>query len=83
MPNITMLDINELKKTKLKPGEVPFGKGNIRGVAAPESANNAAARDARCDARIHSSSQTIIVLTLATPPMASSTALITPPWMRL
>ena len=29
------------KKTKLKPGEVPFGKGNIRGVAAPESANNA------------------------------------------
>ena len=30
------------KKTKLHPGEVPFGKGNIRGVAAPESANNAA-----------------------------------------
>ena len=30
------------KKTKLKPGEVPFGQGNIRGVAAPESANNAA-----------------------------------------
>jgi putative tricarboxylic transport membrane protein len=29
------------KKTKLQPGEVPFGKGNIRGVAAPESANNA------------------------------------------
>ena len=29
------------KKTKLKPGEVPFGQGNIRGVAAPESANNA------------------------------------------
>ena len=29
------------KKTKLKPGEVPFGKGNIRGVASPESANNA------------------------------------------
>jgi putative tricarboxylic transport membrane protein len=23
------------KKTKLKPGEVPFGKGNIRGVASP------------------------------------------------
>jgi TctA family transporter len=23
------------KKTKLKPGEVPFGQGNIRGVAAP------------------------------------------------
>jgi TctA family transporter len=29
------------KKTKLKPGEVPFGQGNIRGVCAPESANNA------------------------------------------
>ncbi len=32
------------KKTKLRPGEVPFGKGNIRGVAAPESANNAGAQ---------------------------------------
>ena len=29
------------KKTRLKPGEVQFGKGNIRGVAAPEAANNA------------------------------------------
>ena len=29
------------KKTKLKSDEVPFGQGNIRGVAAPESANNA------------------------------------------
>ncbi len=29
------------KKTKLQEGEVPFGQGNIRGVAAPESANNA------------------------------------------
>ncbi|MDQ8019719.1 MAG: tripartite tricarboxylate transporter permease, partial [Bordetella sp.] len=29
------------KKLKLKPGEIPFGKGNIRGVAGPESANNA------------------------------------------
>jgi TctA family transporter len=29
------------KKTTLRPGEMPFGKGNIRGVAAPESANNA------------------------------------------
>ena len=29
------------KKTKLRPGEVPFGQGNIRGVAAPEAANNA------------------------------------------
>lgn len=32
------------KKTRIGPGEVPFGKGNIRGVAAPESANNAAAQ---------------------------------------
>ncbi|MDR2129187.1 MAG: tripartite tricarboxylate transporter permease, partial [Burkholderiaceae bacterium] len=29
------------KKTRLHAGEIPFGKGNIRGVAAPESANNA------------------------------------------
>jgi putative tricarboxylic transport membrane protein len=32
------------KKLKLKPGEVPFGTGNIRGVAGPESANNAGAQ---------------------------------------
>lgn len=32
------------KKTQLKPGELPFGRGNIRGVASPESANNAAAQ---------------------------------------
>lgn len=32
------------RRTKLKPGEVPFGSGNIRGVAAPESANNAASQ---------------------------------------
>ena len=32
------------KKTKLRPGEVPFGQGNIRGVAAPEAANNAGAQ---------------------------------------
>ncbi len=32
------------KKIKMKPGEVPFGYGNIRGVAAPESANNAGAQ---------------------------------------
>ena len=32
------------KKLKMKPGEVPFGKGNIRGVAGPESANNAGAQ---------------------------------------
>ncbi|HEY5580882.1 MAG TPA: tripartite tricarboxylate transporter permease [Rhodoferax sp.] len=32
------------KKIKMKPGEVPFGQGNIRGVAGPESANNAGAQ---------------------------------------
>ena len=32
------------KKVRSKPGEVEFGKGNIRGVAAPESANNAGAQ---------------------------------------
>ncbi len=32
------------KKVRLKPGELPLGKGNIRGVAAPESANNAGAQ---------------------------------------
>jgi len=32
------------KKTKVREGEMPFGKGNIRGVAAPEAANNAAAQ---------------------------------------
>ncbi len=32
------------KKIRLKPGEVPFGQGNIRGVASPESANNAGAQ---------------------------------------
>ncbi|MDR1969295.1 MAG: tripartite tricarboxylate transporter permease [Burkholderiaceae bacterium] len=34
------------KKTRLRPGEPPFGKGNIRGVAAPESASNAGAQTA-------------------------------------
>ena len=47
------------KKTKLKPGEVPFGQGNIRGVAAPESANNAG-----------SQSSFIPLLTLGIPPNA-------------
>ena len=47
------------KKTKLQPGEVPFGKGNIRGVAAPESANNAA-----------SQTSFIPLLTLGIPPNA-------------
>ena len=32
------------KKIKLKPGEIQFGKGNIRGVAGPEAANNAGAQ---------------------------------------
>lgn len=32
------------KKINPKPGEVPFGEGNIRGVAGPESANNAGAQ---------------------------------------
>ena len=32
------------KKMKLKPGEIAFGKGNIRGVAGPEAANNAGAQ---------------------------------------
>ncbi|NDZ13648.1 tripartite tricarboxylate transporter permease [Variovorax sp. WS11] len=32
------------KKLRRKPGEVPFGQGNIRGVAGPESANNAGAQ---------------------------------------
>jgi TctA family transporter len=47
------------KKTKLAPGEVPFGQGNIRGVAAPESANNAA-----------SQTSFIPLLTLGIPPNA-------------
>ena len=47
------------KKTKLKPGEVPFGKGNIRGVASPESANNAG-----------SQTSFIPLLTLGIPPNA-------------
>ncbi|QXL84710.1 tripartite tricarboxylate transporter permease [Comamonas sp. NLF-1-9] len=32
------------KKTRLGEGELPFGEGNIRGVAGPESANNAGAQ---------------------------------------
>ena len=47
------------KKTKLKDGEVPFGQGNIRGVAAPESANNAG-----------SQTSFIPLLTLGIPPNA-------------
>jgi TctA family transporter len=47
------------KKTRLKKGEVPFGQGNIRGVAAPESANNAGAQ-----------TSFIPLLTLGIPPNA-------------
>jgi TctA family transporter len=47
------------KKTKLQPDEVPFGKGNIRGVAAPEAANNAGAQ-----------TSFIPLLTLGIPPNA-------------
>lgn len=32
------------KKLRMRAGEVPFGEGNIRGVAGPESANNAGAQ---------------------------------------
>jgi TctA family transporter len=47
------------KRMKMKPGEVPFGQGNIRGVAAPESANNAG-----------SQTSFIPLLTLGIPPNA-------------
>ena len=47
------------KKAKGRPGEVPFGKGNIRGVAGPESANNAG-----------SQTSFIPMLTLGIPPNA-------------
>ncbi len=47
------------KKMALKPGQIPFGKGNIRGVAAPESANNAGAQ-----------TSFIPLLTLGIPPNA-------------
>ncbi|GAB4404934.1 MAG: tripartite tricarboxylate transporter permease [Rhodoferax sp.] len=47
------------KKTRLQPGEVPFGQGNIRGVAAPEAANNAGAQ-----------TSFIPLLTLGIPPNA-------------
>jgi putative tricarboxylic transport membrane protein len=47
------------KRTKLRAGEVPFGKGNIRGVAAPEAANNAGAQ-----------TSFIPLLTLGIPPNA-------------
>lgn len=53
------------KKSKLQEGEVPFGQGNIRGVAGPESANNAAAQTAF-----------IPMLTLGIPPNATMALMI-------
>ena len=47
------------KKSKGRVGEVPFGQGNIRGVAGPESANNAGAQ-----------TSFIPMLTLGIPPNA-------------
>ena len=47
------------KKIKGRMGEVPFGQGNIRGVAGPESANNAGAQ-----------TSFIPMLTLGIPPNA-------------
>ncbi len=47
------------KKIPLKPGEKPLGTGNIRGVASPESANNAGAQ-----------TSFIPLLTLGIPPNA-------------
>jgi putative tricarboxylic transport membrane protein len=47
------------RRPSCKPGEVPFGQGNIRGVAAPESANNAG-----------SQTSFIPLLTLGIPPNA-------------
>jgi putative tricarboxylic transport membrane protein len=47
------------KKMPMKAGEVPFGQGNIRGVAGPESANNAGAQ-----------TSFIPMLTLGIPPNA-------------
>jgi TctA family transporter len=47
------------KKTRGRADEVPFGKGNIRGIAGPESANNAGAQ-----------TSFIPMLTLGIPPNA-------------
>ena len=47
------------KKMKLRQGDTPFGKGNIRGIAGPESANNAGAQ-----------TSFIPMLTLGIPPNA-------------
>ena len=47
------------KKMRMRPGEAAFGRGNIRGVAGPESANNAGAQ-----------TSFIPMLTLGIPPNA-------------
>jgi TctA family transporter len=47
------------KKVRFRAGEVPFGQGNIRGVAGPEAANNAGAQ-----------TSFIPMLTLGIPPNA-------------
>jgi len=47
------------KKIKMAPDEIPFGQGNIRGVASPEAANNAA-----------SQTSFVPLLTLGIPPNA-------------
>ncbi len=47
------------KKSRGRPDQVPFGKGNIRGIAGPESANNAGAQ-----------TSFIPMLTLGIPPNA-------------
>ncbi|HEY8047852.1 MAG TPA: tripartite tricarboxylate transporter permease [Ramlibacter sp.] len=53
------------KQMPCAPGEIEFGKGNIRGVAAPESANNAGAQ-----------ASFIPLLTLGIPPNAVMALLI-------
>ena len=53
------------RRLRLRPGEVEFGKGNIRGVAAPESANNAGAQ-----------TSFLPLLTLGIPPNAVMALLI-------
>lgn len=52
-------------KNSMKPGEIPFGEGNIKGVAAPESANNAV-----------TAASLIPLLTLGIPGSVNAAALI-------
>jgi TctA family transporter len=53
------------KKTRSRRDEVPFGQGNIRGVAGPEAANNAAAQ-----------TSFIPMLTLGIPPNATMALMV-------